>query len=313
MSGIALSGTPAPTGQATPAPTTQTTAPTTTAPTTTPPPSTTPPAGSTGSPAPTTPPTSEQTPPWYSTLQDAELKSLAEKKGWKTVEDGVKSYAELERAFSAKQAANAAPADPKAYTFDVPTDLPSGVSYNDQFAEAFRGMAHKAGLSTEQAKALHGAYVEFAKSSYADQSQQQTAQLTERITKAAVELEAALGAKPGTPAFNRSVELAKRAIRMTDPGLMDTLKSVGAIVTVQGQDMVADAKLFSAFAKMGQSMYSEDTLYGEPAKDVNPFAAETENMAGQAHLIKNDPERAKLLIRAAGPKMTAMYKSFLER
>ena len=301
MSGVSLSGNPAPTtGQPT-TPTTQPTTPTTQLVAT--------PPGSTGSPpaTTTTPPTTSTTPTsWYSSLQDADLRGYAEKKGWQNADAAIKSYRELETQFSSRPQP---PANADAYKLDAPSDLPAGMTYDKEFSKAFRNMAHKAGLSQEQATALHGAYVEFAKGSFTSQSTASAAAIGERVTKAQSELEAALQAKVGTPAMARHVELAKRAIRMADPGLMDALKEAGVIVNVNGQDMVGNAKIFAALAKMGGAMYAEDGLYGVPSPDINPFDAKTENMQSQAHFIKNDPEKARMLLMASGnQKLINAYK-----
>lgn len=310
MTGIALSGTPtaAPaTGQPTTPPTTQTTPPPSTTPTT--PPAGTPPV-STGS---TDPAATGTTSPWYSTLQDATLKEFAEKKGWKDPEAQLKSHMELEKAFSTKQAATAPPADVSGYTFSQPKDLPDGVGYNAEFAGAFKSWALASKLSPEQAAGLHDAFVSHAKQTHTTSAEAQTKALGDRVTAAVGGLEAALTSKNGTPEFSRNIELAKRAIRMSDPKMMDALKEAGVIVTVGGQDMVANATVFAAFAKMGAGMFAEDTLHGEPTSGANPFDAKTESLTQQGWLIKNDPEKAKLLIHAAGPKMIAMYADFLAR
>lgn len=312
MTGISVSGEPAvavtPT-QVTP-PTTPTVTPPVTSPTTAP---ITPPA-----PAPTgsavTPPVIAPTlPPFFAEFKDPTLKELAQKKNWADTEAMAKSYAELERLHSSTRKAGA-PTAPTDYKFDVPADLPAGVAYSKDFETAFKSMAHAADLSPEQAAKLHGEYVKFAVSQHGNASTVETTALTERVTKAATDLETALGANRGTAKFTQQVELAKRAIRMTDPGMMDVLKDAGVIVTVDGQDMVANAKLFAVFSKMGAAMYSEDKLFGEAASaDVNPFADATQNLALQGHYMRNDPEKAKLLITAAGAKAMSTYQHFLNK
>lgn len=193
-----------------------------------------------------------------------------------------------------------APATPDAYKIDAPADLPKGMTYDKDFATAFRSMAHKAGLTQEQAASLHSAYIDFAKQSFGTQSTAAQASTAERLTKAQGDLETAFKGKVGTPAFQRSLELAQRAIRMTDPQMMDALKEAGVVVTVDGKDMVANAKLFGVFAQLGQAMYAEDTLHGAPAENTNPFDAKTENREQQAWLIKNDPAKADMLLKASG-------------
>jgi hypothetical protein len=50
------------------------------------------------------------------------------------------------------------PEKPDAYTFE-PMNLPEGVSLDDNLVTWFKDLAHKAGLSTEQAKQIYGEYV----------------------------------------------------------------------------------------------------------------------------------------------------------
>jgi hypothetical protein len=242
------------------------------------------------------------------------LRDLAGKKNWATPEDAVKSYSELEKAFSAKTTASTPPPTAADYKFDAPAGLPEGMAYNTEFANSYRGMAHKAGLSNEQATAMHGAYVEFAKQAHIQSQQAASAALTEKLGKAATTLEADWGAKTGTPAFTRQLEMAQRAIRMLDPGMRDALKANGTIVaTADGKEMIGDSTMFRILSKVGAGMYAEDALYGRPVDSVNPFDAKTEDMNAQGWLIKNDPAKAEMLIRASGDRMSKMYSGFLER
>ncbi len=268
----------------------------------------TPPAGGSAGSPPTggTPPNDA----WYSKVTDPSLRTLAENKGWKTEADALKSYSELEKAFGQKTAPRA-PKDPTEYKFDAPSDLPKGMTYDNKFAEAFKAIAHKADLSPEAAKAIHDGYVEYAKGSFSAALSGSQASLTEKVNKAAEALETTFGAKAGTPAFNRQVELAKRSMRLLDPKLGDALREAGIIVSVEGQDMVGNPTIFAALAKVGNAMFAEDSLHGAPAADTNPFDDKTENLQQQGWLVRNDPEKAKMLIRAAGKEK--MFAAFLSK
>jgi hypothetical protein len=248
---------------------------------------------------------------WYGTVEDADLKGLAEQKGWKSPTDVLKSYKELETAFSSKGGTLAKPpAKPDEYKFNAPTDLPKESGYNDQFASWYKTAAHKAGLTQEAAAALHDEFVGFAKSSLEGAGSAQAEQFAQSVQSAERELTTDWGAK-GTPTFDRNIEMAKRAIRMSDPKLMDALKQVGAIGDVNGQPVVMNATIVKAFAAMGAGMYAEDRLYGQPASDKNPFDDATTDLAMQGRLIKEDPDKAASLIHAAGKGR--MFSQFLER
>jgi len=247
--------------------------------------------------------------PWYSTVEDAALKSLAETKGWKSPTDAIKSYKELETAFSQRPEAPVVPKDITEYKFTPPADIPKD-AYNEKFAEGFKTWAHEAKLSVAQAAQLHDSFVNYAKEAMGGSAAEANAQLATQVSTAANELQADWG-KMDTPGFTRNVEMARRAIRNADPGLMDALRSVGVIATVDGQDMVRNAPIMKAFAKMGAGMYAEDRLHGTPSTDKNPFDDANRDMAMQGRLMREDPDKAALLIRAAG--QDKLFSQFLEK
>ncbi len=247
---------------------------------------------------------------WVNSITDAGLKTLATQKGWKTADDVVKSYQNLEVEFSKKGAAPTPPANPTDYKFNVPADLPKEAGYNDAFAEWFKGAAHKAGLPQEMAAGIHDAFVEFAKTNYATGVQAQSEAMTKVISDSLGALTQEWG-DTDSPGFKRNLELAKRAIRLVDPGLKDALTQVGAIVKVNGREMVANSTIFKALSKIGAGMYSEDKLHGEIGTEKNPFDDKTTDMAMQGRIIRENPDQAATLIRAAGKEK--MFAQFLQR
>lgn len=290
-----------------------------TPPTGTPPTGTTPPGVTLGTPPPATPPvngappTGSETPPtgsdpWYKAhVKDADNLKTIETKKWDGIEAVVKSYRELETAFSSKSAPTSqAPADPKEYTFDVPTDMKD--AYNPEFADGFKKWAHKAGISKEAAKTLHDEFVNFAKTGLSAQSTTATEALSKAVTTTKAELEKAWG-QSITPAFAQNLEMAKRAATNLDPNLMQELRDIGAIVKVGNEEMIAKPAIFKALAKAGGQLFAEDTLYGSASTNANPFDPKTLDMKMQGHLIQTDPAKAKLLIRAA--KQEGIFGHFL--
>lgn len=245
---------------------------------------------------------------WYSTVEDATLKSLAETKGWKSPSDALKSYKELETAYSAKEGPKV-PSAIDEYKFNVPSDIPKE-AYNDGFANWFKSAALKNKMSVEQASAMHDAFVEYAKGEFSKGGEAQSTRLRESVQGAATDLEASWG-KMDTPQFSRNVELARRAIRLADPGLMDALREVGVLAKVGDKEMVTNATVMKAFAKMGEAMYSEDRMYGEMPAGKNPFADDTRDLSMQGRVMKEDPAKAISLIRAAGKDK--MFAQFIQR
>lgn len=236
-------------------------------------------------------------------------RALVDKKGWKSVEDVAKSYKELETAFSAKGAASTPPATPNDYKFTVPADLPKEAGYNDEFAGWFKNTAHAAGVSQEAAAKMHDAFVGLVKDNHGKGMVAQTATLQQTVTKAAADLKTTWG-NEGTPEFTRNLTMAKRAMAHLDPGLADALKQVGA-VTADGN--IANATIFKALSQVGNRLFAEDTVYGQAQAGVNPFDPKTSNMTQQGLMIKADPEKAEMLIRAAGPETVQRYGHFLAR
>jgi hypothetical protein len=272
----------------------------------TPPAGTPPPAN--GSPTGSEPPAGSGD-PWYKAhVKDADNLKTIETKKWDGVEAVVKSYRELETAFSQKGAASQAPADPKEYTFNVPDEMKSG--YNQAFAEKFRAIAHKAGVSKEAAAAIHDGFLDYAKAELAAQSTKSSEDLQKTVTTAQAALEQAWGAQI-TPAFGRNVEMAKRAINNLDAGLKQELIDMGAIVKVGNDEMIAKPAIFKALAKAGGQLFAEDTLYGTATSGINPFDPKTENLGMQNQIVKTDPAKAKLLIRAAGLGNAPQWQHFL--
>lgn len=229
---------------------------------------------------------------WYEGLvKDADNLKTIEAKKWGSPEEAIKSYRELETRLSQGQKTQA-PADPKEYAFNVPDEIKDG--YSNEFADTYRNLAHKAGLSKEQAAAIHDGVLQFSSQSAKAQAEAQQAQLTKAVLETKTALEQAWGAEK-SPEFNRNIEMSKRAIAQLDPGLMDALKQSG-IVTKDGT--ITNAAVFKALAKAGATMFAEDSMFGAASQNKNPFAKETEDLNLQGQIFKQNPERAKLLIRS---------------
>jgi hypothetical protein len=73
---------------------------------------------------------------------------------------------------------------------------------------------------------------------------------------------------------------------------------MGGLLTEEGA--VTNAALALALAKAGEALYAEDTLAGSGPDGANPWATDQENLGHQGQILRQDPERARVLIRAAG-------------
>lgn len=245
---------------------------------------------------------------WYDGLvKDADNLKTVEAKKWASPEDAIKSYRELETRLSQGQKAQA-PSDPKEYAFTVPKEAEG--SYSTEFADTYRNLAHKAGLSKEQAAAIHDGVLQFSQQSAKAAAEAQTAALTKSILETKTELEQVWGAEK-SPEFNRNLEMSRRALSQLDPGLKGALEQSGIIVKTANGETITNAAIFKALAKVGATMFSEDSLYGSAAQNTNPFAKATENLKAQGDIFRTNPERAKLLIQSLPPAEQAKWAHVL--
>lgn len=250
---------------------------------------------------------------WITALPE-DTRKTAEAKGWKSPVDAVKSYVDLQRAYTdATQSAIKPPSPdapkeewdafaaklgrpekPDGYAFKLPEGLPETFPYDDTSAAKFKAWAHEAGLSPRQAQTLHDQFVK-------DQASQVTA-FMEAAQKREAEAHQTLVKEWGDPAsetYKRNQEMANRTLRHGGgEALVSELKSIGAL----GPDGAVRSPLFAKLlAKIGSETYAEDSLYGgQGSMGPNPFAADTENLTKQAEIIRSDPDRARALIKLAG-------------
>lgn len=234
---------------------------------------------------------------WYSTaLKDQANQEYAKNKGWTDLDAAMKSYRELETKFSQRSEGPKAPESPDKYQFKVPTDLPKEAQYNTEFAGWFKNAAHKAGMSQDQAAGLHDAFVEYAKSAGGKSSEAAGQSLQKSVVDAKSMLTGEWGAMEG-PAFSRNLDLAQRAMRQLG---LDAEKMGAATKTPDGKFLVTNGEFFTAMAKVGAGMYAEDSLFGSVDTATNPFDPKTENVAMQGRIVREDRDKAKLLVQAAG-------------
>lgn len=202
-------------------------------------------------------------------------RDIVEKKGWKTPNDGINSYRELERhATDLKAKSLVPPGDdakpedwtsfyaklgrpekPEGYEFKLPEGLPEDFPYDGKSADEFKSWAHGAGLSPKQAQAVHDQYVKHT-----------AAQLAEAQTQNVKAVEAAHNAlvkewgDPATETYKRSQELANRAIRENGGNdLLIELKGIGALDQAGN---VRTPRLAILLAKVGAGLAEAPVIGG---------------------------------------------------
>lgn len=256
-----------------------------------------------GTTAPATTGTTETTEWWATGLKDEATQAIAKAKGWKSADDALKSYGELEKMVNGKLEA-LAPKTAAEYEFKLPENA-KDIGYDPKFADALKDWALKAKLPKEAAAAVHDQFVAYAADVNKAAAAEQARVLDERLNVSERELTKEWGSKEN-PAFGRSLEMARRA--MDQLGLKADLVEAGVIV----DGKIANANIIKALAKVGQSMFAEDASFGNPATMTsNPFDPKTIDLKAQGVIFKQDKLRAKMLIQALPPDVQQKHYSYM--
>lgn len=189
------------------------------------------------------------------------------------------------------------------YEFQVPKDMPEGLTYDNDLAAKFKAKSHELGLTPDQAQGLHDMQMEHMTGSLEGYQKQMADQAAEREAEVSAKADAAHEAlikdwgKEGSESYNKNLALANRALAAGG----EELKAEFADKGVFGED---GAVLMPEFAKLlakhGHALYGEASPEGGSAGADNPFAEGSVNRTKQIELIRNQPDRARTLIRAAG-------------
>lgn len=255
---------------------------------------------------------------WAGLLTDEGNRKTVEAKGWLTKgpDAVVSGYRELESKLGkaiVPPGDDAKPEDWNAfygklgrpetadkYEFKLPDGLPENFPYDGKSAEKYKVWAHEAGLPPKQAQVLHDLFVKDT----AEQIAAHQEAYAKAVETAHNEIVKEWG-EPGSGTYERKSELANRAIRQLGGlELLSELKSVGAMGP-NGE--VKSPKLAKMLAKVGEQLFAEDTAFGGPQGGSNPFSKATENLTEQGRIIRDDPERAKVLIRQAGIPLSEYF------
>ena len=245
---------------------------------------------------------------WVAGLQTEDNRTLVAAKQWKSTDDAIRSYRELEthsskalhmpgenataedwNAFYGKLGR---PETPDKYELKLNTEaVPEGFPYDEKSAIEFRTWAHEAGLTPAQAQTLHDKFVGTQAGGFT--ASREAAAKAEGDTHRAI---VSQWGDPDTDGYKQNLEYTSRAISQL--GIKDELTRLGAL---SGDGAVLSPKLVFALSKVGKEMYGEDsTVLNASGTISNPFSAEHENLTQQGQLIRSDPSKAASLIKAAG-------------
>lgn len=245
---------------------------------------------------------------WVAGLQIEDNRALVEAKQWKSPDDAIRSYRELEHHASKAlklPGENATaedwnkfysklgrPETPDKYELRLNTEaVPQDFPYDETSAIEFRKWAHEAGLNPAQAQSLHDKFVGYQANAF-------TSSRAEVMKSEGDAHRAIVGAwgDPDTSGYRQNVEFMSRAVSQL--GIKDSLVKGGL---VSGDGAVLDSKLAFALAKVGKELYGEDSV-ATNANGVlkNPFSDDHFNLTEQGRLSREDPKKAAALARAAG-------------
>lgn len=193
------------------------------------------------------------------------------------------------------------------YQFTVPKDLPKELPYDGERAAKLKVAAHKLGLNSEQAQAIHDLYIADQVEGLTGASQRTQALNTERATKATEEIKKLWGPLDGDKA-QANFELADRVFTEVEGGqeLLAELKTLG--IVGPNKEILSPA-IANVLAGIGGALFKEgDVLRGQNDIVDNPFAdGKGENHTLQMKLVKTDPDRARSLIAAAGKNVKDFF------
>lgn len=194
------------------------------------------------------------------------------------------------------------PATPDAYEFKVPTDLPENLPYDGERAATLKKDLHSLGLTSTQAAAIHDMYVNEMVGSATGTVAAQQAAVAEQANAATDALVKRWGPLDSDTA-QANFELADRVF--TDvPGGQEFLAELQAKGFVGEGKVVLSEPIAVFMANLGGALFKEDSvLKGRMDVVGNPFSeGEHNNLTTQMNLVKEDPDRARSLIAAAGKK-----------
>lgn len=193
------------------------------------------------------------------------------------------------------------PATADEYKFKVPEKLPENLPYDGERAKEFASVAHKAGLTKDQAQAIHDWATENAVGDFNTADAARKEQLVS-TAKAETEKLIKMWGPMDSSTFKANIAFADKVLAEADPEVVDALKERGFI----GEEgsVVLHAGLAKLFSKLGQAIFKEDgVLRGTADRIDNPFAeGEKFNITSQMMLIRENRPLALSMIAAAGKK-----------
>lgn len=190
-----------------------------------------------------------------------------------------------------------------AYQYTAPKDLPEGLPYDGEKATAFKELSHKLGLTQEQSAALHDFYIGEQVGAYSGIGEAKKADLQKKGVAETEKLVKEWGPLDGETA-QANFEIADKIFTQV-PGGQDFLKELQGLGLVGDKKEILSAPVAKMLAALGTALYTEDgVLRGKADVIGNPFDKKGAgfNLTAAMQIAKEDPDRARSLVTAAGGK-----------
>lgn len=218
---------------------------------------------------------------WRTSLPE-DLRAEKSFEKFKGVPDLAKSYVEIQKTmgsairvpkadapaeeYDALYARLGRPESPEKYEFKRPT-VAEGVKYDEDMEKAFKGIAHKNGLSTRQAQGILDSYNELQ----AGRMSKFTGAMEEGVTGLK---------KEWGQSFDRNIELARQSVRKLGGDEMVSL--------LEETGLGNHPAMIKFFSKMGEQIAEDQMILG----DTPPNPAGADAIQAKINAIRQDPKHA---------------------
>lgn len=195
------------------------------------------------------------------------------------------------------------PEKPDGYQFTVPKDLPEGLPYDGNRAKAFAAKAHELGIPQDAAAGLHDWFMSDSVNAFNGMGEAQQAAMQQKAAAETEKLVKEWGPLDGDTA-SANFEIADKVFTQV-PGGQDFLKELQDLKLVGPNKEILSAPIAKMLASIGTALYTEDgVLRGKADVIGNPFdkKAASFNLTAAMAIAKEDPDRARSYITAAGGK-----------
>jgi hypothetical protein len=195
------------------------------------------------------------------------------------------------------------PEKPDGYQFTVPKDLPEGLPYDGERAKAFAAKAHALGIPQDAAAGLHDWFMQDSVNAFKGMGEASAAAMQERGAAETEKLVKEWGPLEGDTA-RANFEIADKVFTQV-PGGPEFLAELQSLKLVGPNKEILSAPVAKMLAALGTALYTEDgVLRGKADVIGNPFDKKgtSFNLTSAMQIAKEDPDRARSLITAAGGK-----------